>query len=245
MRIAVLSDIHANVQALEAVMNDIVNQQCEHVFCLGDLALAGPQPKEVMDYVMNQQGAWTIIQGNTDKMIAQYGPEVVEFLEAQYPVMANAIADDITLLDDSHRAFLEGLPPQLSLDVEGCSVLLVHGSPRANNEDILPEMPLEEVEEIISGTKEKLILCGHTHIPCGYQTNTNQTVVNVGSVGRPMTEQPKTCYAIIDFSQGSFEIRHRFVDYDNQTAAKIMTERGFMGADRLADLLLKPVERHI
>ncbi len=245
MRIAVLSDIHANVQALEAVMNDIVNQQCEHVFCLGDLALAGPQPKEVMDYVMNQQGAWTIIQGNTDKMIAQYGPEVVEFLEAQYPVMANAIADDITLLDDSHRAFLEGLPPQLSLDVEGCSVLLVHGSPRANNEDILPEMPLEEVEEIISGTKEKLILCGHTHIPCGYQTNTNQTVVNVGSVGRPMTEQPKACYAIIDFSQGSFEIRHRFVDYDNQTAAKIMTERGFMGADRLADLLLKPVERHI
>lgn len=245
MRIAVLSDIHANVQALEAVMNDIVNQQCEHVFCLGDLALAGPQPKEVMDYVMNQQGAWTIIQGNTDKMIAQYGPEVVEFLEAQYPVMANAIEDDITLLDDSHRAFLEGLPPQLSLDVEGCSVLLVHGSPRANNEDILPEMPLEEVEEIISGTKEKLILCGHTHIPCGYQTNTNQTVVNVGSVGRPMTEQPKACYAIIDFSQGSFEIRHRFVDYDNQTAAKIMTERGFMGADRLADLLLKPVERHI
>ncbi len=245
MRIAVLSDIHANVQALEAVMNDIVNQQCEHVFCLGDLALAGPQPKEVMDYVMQQQGAWTIIQGNTDKMIAQYGPEVVEFLEAQYPVMANAIADDITLLDDSHRAFLEGLPPQLSLDVEGCSVLLVHGSPRANNEDILPEMPLEEVEEIISGTKEKLILCGHTHIPCGYQTNTNQTVVNVGSVGRPMTEQPKACYAIIDFSQGSFEIRHRFVDYDNQTAAKIMTERGFMGADRLADLLLKPVERHI
>ena len=245
MRIAVLSDIHANVQALEAVMNDIVNQQCEHVFCLGDLALAGPQPKEVMDYVMNQQGAWTIIQGNTDKMIAQYGPEVVEFLEAQYPVMANAIEDDITLLDDSHRAFLEGLPPQLSLDVEGCSVLLVHGSPRANNEDILPEMPLEEVEEIISGTKEKLILCGHTHIPCGYQTNTNQTVVNVGSVGRPMTEQPKACYAIIDFSQDSFEIRHRFVDYDNQTAAKIMTERGFMGADRLADLLLKPVERHI
>ena len=174
MRIAVLSDIHANVQALEAVMNDIVNQQCEHVFCLGDLALAGPQPKEVMDYVMNQQGAWTIIQGNTDKMIAQYGPEVVEFLEAQYPVMANAIADDITLLDDSHSAFLEGLPPQLSLDVEGCSDLLVHGSPRANNEDILPEMPLEEVEEIISGTKEKLILCGHTHslrIPNKYESN--------------------------------------------------------------------------
>ena len=191
------------------------------------------------------QNTWTIIQGNTDKMIAQYGPDVMEFLEAQYPVMANAIADDVLALDDSHRAFLENLPPQLSLDVEGCSVLLVHGSPRANNEDILPGMPLDVVEEIIEGTTEKLILCGHTHVPCGYQTNTNQTVVNVGSVGRPMTPQPKACYAIIDFSQGSFEIRHRFVDYDNVLAAQLVSQRGFVGADRLADLLLNPVERHI
>lgn len=244
MRIAVLSDLHANAQALEAVMNDVVNQGCEHVFCLGDIALAGPQPKEVVDYVM-AQNTWTVIQGNTDKMIAQYGPEVTEFLEAQYPVMANALADDMLQLDDSHRAYLADLPPMLSFDVEGCNVLLVHGSPRANNEDILPEMPLEIVEEIIEGTTEKLILCGHTHIPCGYQTNTNQTVVNVGSVGRPMTQQPKACYAIIDFSQGSFEVRHRFVQYDNVLAAQIMSQRGFVGADRLADLLLNPVERHV
>ncbi|MBR6723397.1 metallophosphoesterase family protein [bacterium] len=244
MRIAVLSDIHANVQALEAVMSDVVNQGCEHVFCLGDIALAGPQPKEVVDYVM-AQNTWTIIQGNTDKMIAQYGPEVIEFLEAQYPVMANAIADDVSILDDAHRAYLAQLPPILSFDVEGCTVLLTHGSPRANNEDILPGMPLEIVEEIIEGTTEKLILCGHTHVPCGYQTNTNQTVVNVGSVGRPMTQEPKACYAIIDFSNGSFEVRHRFVTYDNVLAAQIMSQRGFVGADRLADLLLNPVERHI
>lgn len=244
MRIAVLSDIHANAQALEAVMSDVINQGCEHVFCLGDIALAGPQPKEVVEYVM-AQSTWTIIQGNTDKMIAQYGPEVMEFLEAQYPVMANAIADDVAILDDAHRAYLAELPPILSFEVEGCTVLLTHGSPRANNEDILPGMPLEIVEEIIEGTTEKLILCGHTHVPCGYQTNTNQTVVNVGSVGRPMTQEPKACYAIIDFADGSFEVRHRFVAYDNVLAAQIMSQRGFIGADRLADLLLNPVERHI
>lgn len=244
MRIAVLSDIHANAQALEAVMSDVVNQGCEHVFCLGDIALAGPQPKEVIDYVM-AQNTWTVIQGNTDKMIAQYGPEVMEFLEAQYPVMANALADDVSVIDDAHRAFLAELPPILSFEVEGCTVLLTHGSPRANNEDILPGMPLEIVEEIIAGTTEKLILCGHTHVPCGYQTNTNQTVVNVGSVGRPMTQEPKACYAIIDFANGSFEVRHRFVTYDNVLAAQIMSQRGFVGADRLADLLLNPVERHV
>ena len=244
MRVAVLSDIHANVQALEAVMNDVVEQNCEHVICLGDLALAGPQPKEILDYVMNQD-SWTVIQGNTDKMIANYGQEVIDFLEEHAPIMANAIADDIEILDDSYRAYLEGLPPFLSVEIEGCSVLLVHGSPRANNEDILPEMNINEIEEIISGTNEKLILCGHTHIPCGYQTTSGQTVVNVGSVGRPMTETPRACYAVIDFNNGSFEIRHRFVKYDNETAAQIMSSRQFMGADRLSDLLLNPVERHI
>ncbi len=244
MRVAVLSDIHANAQALEAVMTDVVNHECEHVLCLGDLALAGPQPKEVMDYIMAQD-TWTVIQGNTDKMIASFGPEVYDFLEAQYPVMANAISDDVNILDDSYKAYLANLPPMLSLDIDGCSVLLVHGSPRANNEDIFPEMPLDTIEEIIAGTQEKLILCGHTHIPCGYQTNSGQTVVNVGSVGRPMTEQPLACYVIIDFQDGSFELKHRFVPYDNKTAAQLMSARDFIGSDRLADLLLNPIERHI
>lgn len=244
MKVAVLSDLHANAQALEAVMNDVINQGCEHVFCLGDLALAGPQPKEVVDYVM-AQNTWTVIQGNTDKMIAQYGQEVVDFLNEQYPVMANALQDDMMRLDDAHRAYLADLPPMLSVDIEGCSVLLVHGSPRANNEDIMPGMSLDAIEEIIDGTKEKLILCGHTHIPCGYQTNNGQTVVNVGSVGRPMTKEPKACYCLVDFSKGSFVIRHRFVEYDNKLAAQLMSERGFVGADRLSDLLLNPVERHV
>ncbi|MDY6309876.1 MAG: metallophosphoesterase family protein [Cyanobacteriota bacterium] len=244
MRVAVLSDIHANVQGLEAVMTDAVNQNCEYVYCLGDLALAGPQPKEVMDYVMAQT-AWTVIQGNTDKMIATFGPEVVEFLEAQYPVMANAIESDVEILTDEYKAYLANLPPQLSIEIEGVPVLMVHGSPRANNEDILPGMPIEDIEEIIAGTTEKLILCGHTHIPCGYQTNSGQTVVNVGSVGRPMTEDPKACYCIIDFNDGSFEVRHRFVPYDNHLAARLMSQRDFVGADRLSDLLLSPTQRHI
>lgn len=244
MRVAVLSDIHANVQALEAVMTDVVEQGCEHVFCLGDLALAGPQPKEVMDYIM-EQDTWTVIQGNTDKMIANFGPEVLDFLDAQYPVMANAIESDIEILDDTYKAYLANLPPQLSQVIEGCSVLFVHGSPRANNEDILPNMPIEDIEEIIAATGEKLILCGHTHIPCGYQTESGQTVVNVGSVGRPMTEIPKACYAIIDFNDGSFEIRHRFIPYDNHLAARLMSKRDFVGSDRLSDLLLTPGQRHI
>ncbi len=244
MRVAIISDIHANMQALEAVMTDIVSQQCEHVYCLGDLTLAGPQPKEVLDYIMAQDN-WTIIQGNTDKMIANYDQDVAQFLQEKYPVMANAIESDSNVLDDSYRAYLSQLPPFLSLKIENCQILLVHGSPRANNEDILPNQPLEVIEEMIEGTEEKLIFCGHTHIPCGYQTTTGQTVVNVGSVGRPMTQKPQVCYVVADFHAGTFELKHRFVPYDNITAAKLMSQRDFIGSDRLADLLLNPQVRHI
>jgi putative phosphoesterase len=247
MKIAVISDIHGNMDALEAVMEDIKKEECEKVFALGDYAMAGPEPGETINWFFKKQfdENFKIIQGNTDLMIADYNENLYKILREKAPIMAEALKYDAKVLNQIQKDFLKKLPMQLEVDEYGVKILLVHGSPRRNNEDILPGMPLEAVEEIIEGTTEKLILCGHTHVPCGYQTNTNQTVVNVGSVGRPMTPEPKACYAIIDFSDGSFEVRHRFVTYDNVLAAQIMSQRGFVGADRLADLILNPIERHI
>lgn len=243
MRVAVISDIHANFTALQAVMEDIENEKCEHVICLGDLILAGPQPRMVIDFIKEQN--WTIIQGNTDKLIVDFGPEVMDELKAKYPIIANALVDDMVFVEEERRDFLKNLPPMLEFELEGVKVLLVHGSPRANNEDIMPNMPLEKVEEIIADTDADLILCGHTHVPCGYQTNNKQTVVNVGSVGRPMTPTPLACYAVIDFQDGKFAVKHKFVDYDREIAADILRVRDFEGADKLAELLINPVARHI
>lgn len=129
--------------------------------------------------------------------------------------------------------------------VEGVSVLLVHGSPRKINEDILPGMKISEVQDIIEGVNEELILCGHTHVPCGYQTLTKQTVVNVGSVGRPMTGVPKANYAIFDFENGTFSVEHRVVDYDYNLAASLIRARQFEGSSELADQLIMPILRHL
>lgn len=243
MRVAVISDIHANYTALQEVLKDIENEGCEKIFCLGDLILAGPQPRMTIDFIKEQD--WTIIQGNTDKLISEFGPEVIEFMKSKYPIMANAIVDDMYFVEEDRRLFLQDLPPQMELEIEGVKVLLVHGSPRANNEDILPGRPIEEIEEIISGVDADLILCGHTHVPCGYQTNSRQTVVNVGSVGRPMTPSPLACYAVIDFEDGKFNVKHKFVDYDREISAEIMRARDFEGADKLAELLINPVTRHL
>lgn len=245
MKVAIVSDIHANWQALEAVMEDIKKHGCEKVLCLGDLAMAGPQPRMVIDFVRKQDN-WTVIQGNTDKLIADFSSDIMEDLKTKFPVMAHALADDVFFLEDDKKEYLKNLPHKQEINIEGVSVLMVHGSPRRNNEDILPDMSVNEVEKIIASTDADLILCGHTHIPCGYQTNKRQTVVNVGSVGRPMTSDAKACYVIADFNDGGFSIEHRFIDYDKETAASIMLARGFEGSEILADMILNPksAQRH-
>ena len=244
MKIAVLSDIHGNMQALERVLEDIKANGCDKVFCLGDLAMAGPEPQKVIDFVEKQPN-WTVIQGNTDKMIADFTPEILKNTEKAFPVMGHALADDVLFLSDDAKNFLKNLSPQKELNVDGVKVILVHGSPRRNNEDILPDMPLEKIEEIIEGTDADLIFCGHTHVPAGYQTTKKQTVVNVGSVGRPMTPDAKSCYCIAEFNNGEFTLEHRLLDYNREEAAKIMQSRAFDGADKLAQMILHPTSRHI
>lgn len=244
MRVGVISDIHGNFQALESVLKDMEGKKCEKVFCLGDLAMAGPQPRMVIDFV-SKQSDWVVIQGNTDKMIAEFTPKLFEDVYASFPVMANALADDVNLIESDKKEFLRHLPPQKELEIEGVKILLVHGSPRRNNEDILPDMPLKTVEEMIAGVDADVIFCGHTHIPCGYQTNSKQTIVNVGSVGRPMHGEPKACYVVADFEDGGFSIEHRFIEYDTVMAAEIMAKRNFDGCLKLAEMITNPTTRHI
>ena len=144
MKVAVLSDIHGNFQALKAVVNDMDKFDCEKVLCLGDLAMAGPQPDVVINYV-EKQNDWEVIQGNTDKMIAEYSIELFNQVYSTFPVMANALADDAKILSDAQKNFLKNLPQQKDIDICGVKVLMVHGSPRKNNEDIL----LEEIIHLL------------------------------------------------------------------------------------------------
>ena len=246
MKIAVISDIHGNMQALEAVLADIEKEKCEKIFCLGDLAMAGPEPVKTLEKIkkLYEEGKIELIQGNTDEMIGDY-ETFEEFVKTNFPIMGNALEDDVKIIPENLKEFLRNLPPQKELEIEGVKILLVHGSPRKNNENILPDLPLEQIEKMIKGTDADIIFCGHTHVPCGYQTNTKQTVVNDGSVGRPLTPEPKSCYVTADFSNGSFEINHKFIDYDRQKASEILAKRNFEGADKLAGMLINPVQRHV
>lgn len=246
MKIAVISDIHGNMQALDAVLSDIKKENCSKIFCLGDIAMAGPEPAKTIQKIIELQESedFEIIQGNTDEMIANCDNQMIHLLEENNPIMAHALENDVFVIPEELKNFLRNLPKQKELEIEGTKILLVHGSPRKNNENIFPDLKIEEVENMISGTDADIIFCGHTHMPCGYQTNTKQTVVNTGSVGRPFSEEPKSCYAVLEINNKEFSVKHNFVDYDYKTAAAILKERGFEGSDKLAQMLIHATSRY-
>lgn len=240
MKIAIISDIHGNMEALEAVLEDIKTQGCDKIYALGDYAMAGPEPSKVVDWFREKSSEITMIQGNTDSMIANYTDELYQTLKDKAPVMAEALQSDVKTLNQEQKDFLKNLPAQLQIK----NILLVHGSPRRNNEDILPDTPMEKLEEIISGVEADIIFCGHTHLPCGFQTPSKKTIVNVGSVGRPFTAEPKTCYLKLTINGEEALFEHRLVEYNKELASKKLAKRNFVGADKLAGMLLNPTIRH-
>ncbi len=246
MKIAVISDIHGNMEAVEAIMEDIAKQKCDKIFVLGDYAMAGPEPNCTVDYFLNKQNNpnFRMIQGNTDLMIADYSDELYNTLKEKAPVMAEALKNDVEILNPVQKSFLKNLPIQLEITEGGVKFLLVHGSPRKNNEDILPTTPLKKVEEMVADVDADVILCGHTHLPCGFQTSKKQTIVNAGSIGRPFTPEPKSCYLTIIVNNGECLFEHHFVEYDKERAANKLKQRNFKGAKKLANMLLNPKERH-
>lgn len=246
MRVAIISDIHGNMQALNAVLDDIKNENCDKIFCLGDLAMAGPEPTKAILTIKGllEEGKLELIQGNTDEMIANY-EQFADKVKAAYPIMGAALENDVKIIPEDLQKFLKDLPPQKQMTIEGFNVLLVHGSPRRNDENILPNMPEDEIEQILEGVNADIIFCGHTHMPCEYKTENDQIIVNDGSVGRPFTENPQACYVVADFIEGKFEFMHKFLDYDRETAAKILSKRDIDGAEKLAQILIMPKTRHI
>ena len=247
MKIAIISDIHGNLDALESVLSDINKEGCSKIFCLGDIAMAGPEPKETIKKIQElmQSKDFYIIQGNTDKMLSVFSFDTYNAVTETNAVMGSAYFSDSKLLSEEEKNFLGSLPVSKEIELFGVKILLVHGSPRKNNEDIMPDTPIKQVEEMLKNVDASVVFCGHTHIPCGFQTSTKQTVINAGSVGRPFTEgRPEACWLKLTVENGKCVFEHRFVKYDNQKAAETLAKRSFKGSEKLAATLLNPKERH-
>jgi len=239
MKIAVISDIHGNIDALEAVEKDIKKEGCEKIFVLGDYAMAGAEPSLVINWFIEKKydNNYKMIQGNTDLMIANYSSELYESLKEKAPIMAEALKNNILEISEEQKNFLKNLPTQIELIESGVKFLLVHGSPRRNNEDISPNLKLEQIEEMLENVDADVILCGHTHLPCGYSLNSGKTVINVGSVGRSMTPDKNAVYLQLTIDKnGKFFSEHKIIKYDNEKVSRHILARGFKHCEDLAKM---------
>jgi diadenosine tetraphosphatase ApaH/serine/threonine PP2A family protein phosphatase len=241
VRVAVISDVHANLYALEAVLGEIDREPPDAVWCLGDTVGYGPRPNECCDLV--RERADRVLIGNHDLLaLGSAGVALDEF----NPEAAAASIWTSEQLSEQSRAFLEGLEPTAEID----GAQLFHGSPR----DPVWEYVLTELValESLTMTTAPLVLVGHTHVatalvlddvklqggvaPEGFEASLEQGrwLLNPGSVGQPRDGNPDAAFLELDLA--AKRARFRRVPYPVGRTQEEIRERGLPDplAERLA-----------
>ncbi|MBD3309706.1 metallophosphoesterase [Candidatus Woesearchaeota archaeon] len=205
--IALISDIHSNLEALKAVLEDSKRWGVEKTYCLGDVVGYGANPNTCTKYLIRNR--IKSIMGNHDKAVIT-GQGLDNFNNFA-KIAARWTMDEIP--EESWR-YLEKMPETM----EDRDMLLVHGSPRDYlNEYVYPDMPQSLFKKFFDMTKKRIIIMGHTHIPFVKKLKQG-LIVNAGSVGQPRDGNKKACYCLIDPSRTKAWIKR--VDYDIDKAAE-------------------------
>jgi len=224
MRIAFISDIHSNLEALQAVLDDIKKERVKHIYCLGDIVGYGANPNEVIELLKKLN--IPSVQGNHDFAV----PDLKDFNKFnQYAQVALKFTQKV--LKTENKEFLKNLPETNTLTTVGLTFFFAHGSPDDPHwEYIFPTTPEVRLKKFLE--KYDVVVLGHTHIPF-YKKFGRKLIMNPGSVGQPRDGIPEASYAIIDTE--IMQIVNNRVEYDIDTAArKIITSKlPFYLGDRL------------
>ena len=219
MRVALIGDVHANLPALEAVLAHAAGQRVKTIWNVGDFVGYGAFPDEVVTRLRHTPPDILSIVGNYDLKALRKD----KLPKASDKRLAFQWAYD--RLSAENRAYLQSLPQEIRLEVEGKRILLTHGSPASNDEHLTPDTPEERLGELAEMAQADVILCGHSHQPFARQV-ASAWFVNSGSVGRPDDGDPRACYAVLQITPKLFRARHHRVAYDVERAAAAIRERG-------------------
>ena len=197
-RIALFSDIHGNIDALDRVLADIDECGIEELYCLGDLVGYGPEPGAVVERIRGL--CIPTVRGNYDDGVGKrtgdcgcyYATE-----QARTDGAASYAFTDAALSDADHE-WLAALPDQLRFDHQGLRVLLAHGSPRKINEYLLLDRRDEQLARLADAAEADVVCVGHVHIPYHrtLEAPDGRTVhyVSSGSVGKPKDGDPRAAW---------------------------------------------------
>jgi putative phosphoesterase len=221
MRVAAIADIHGNLPALEAVLEDVAAENVDLVMVCGDVA-SGPLPVETIVVLQGLHGA-RFVGGNADRGL------VTAFDGETLPRWPGPGADWCAAqLSREQRDFLASFSATVSIDVEGLGrVLFCHGSPRSDEEIMTAETPDERLREFLAGLEVEVVVCGHTHMQFDRMVG-GIRVVNPGSVGMPYGS-PGAYWALLGTS-----IDMRRTDYGREAAATRIRQSKWPGSKEFA-----------
>jgi putative phosphoesterase len=230
-RVAVLSDVHGNAVALEAVRKAIRKEKPDAVIVAGDLVLNGPDPVASVDAVreLETEGA-IVVQGNTDVAVADFD------YAAAFPWLTDGVPDTFRAaaewahdeLGDDRLAWLRRLPAERRLRLEDTMLLACHASPGSQTQGFDQALDPSVILERVSQTDARVICCGHTHLPeirdLGWKI-----IVNGGSAGYVFDGDPTASWALVvlDGEQVTAEVRR--TEFDTMTVSNAISARGLPG----------------
>jgi putative phosphoesterase len=239
MKIALISDLHGNEVALDAVLASIRRGGADQIACLGDVATLGVRPREVLGRLRDL--GCLCIMGNHDEFLLE--PHMVhDYSEA--PIVAAAVDWCRDRLSGDELAFVRGFERRREVDLGTAKLLLFHGSPRSHMENLLATTPPDELDELLGGETATVMAGGHTHLQLLRQ-HRGALLVNPGSVGMPFREfvngrapklLPHAEYATVEAGPGGVnvtlhrvdldrrQLRASAADSDNPLAASLMHE---------------------
>lgn len=233
-RVAIFSDIHANLPALQAVLDDIEAAGIEAVYCGGDLVGYGPHPNEVCALI-EDRGIPTIY-GNYDHAIARDNHDCGCAYITQHDRDLGQESVEWTLVntDARSKAFMHDLPFDLRFSVGNADVHLVHGSPRKVNEYLFEDKPLSLYERLAKAEEANVMVFGHTHKPW-HEVRGDVLFVNSGSVGKPKDGDPRAGWLELRAADTYVDVEMHRVQYDADTVADELREAGLPAefADKL------------
>ena len=209
MKIALLSDIHANLPAFEAVLEDLEKQQPDAVYCLGDLVGYNVWPNQVIGLV-RKHGIATIA-GNHDLKVSKIMPSEGDCSKEESSEYA------YKLVGKKERDYLLTLPRHLRIEFQlndqPLNMLLVHGSPRSINEYLFQDLPDQYMQELVREYKADILCFGHSHKPYHRVINSGKNssehfhhLINTGSVGKPKDGDARACYVLVTIDQTAGKI---------------------------------------
>lgn len=232
--VAVITDIHGNLPALEAALSRIEELGIESVFCGGDLVGYGPHPNEVCALIAQRD--IPTIYGNYDYAIARDLEDCGCAYVTQHDRELGQRSVDWTLAHTSSESkeFMLGLPFDLRFPAGNVDVHLVHGSPRKVNEYLFEDKPASLYERLAAAESDPVLVFGHTHKPWVHEYG-GVLFVNCGSVGKPKDGDPRGAFAVLTPSTQSVDVSIERIAYDADAVAAEVREAGLPGefADKL------------